>query len=171
MKRQRPAGWDTYDVVVDLGGRSFAPGQWWIAAIMIVLIIVFTVGVISARVTGGGWRARAVYLLGAAMAVVLMFPVIGSVRETTAECRQSLQAEAITAESGFRFISGRYLLTEKPIQNAPVVMERNGARYDCRLSIWRKHKKSGTWMIQLSDNSRDNSSTARIQLTCPRSGY
>ncbi|MBC7303644.1 MAG: hypothetical protein H5T78_22185 [Nocardia sp.] len=157
---------EIYEVIVELGGRSYADDNRWRIAAGIVLLIVAGGCMASVR-DALGWGERAVYVLGATTATALVLLIATSVTEIDGP-RQELQASAITDRSGYTFRAGRHLLDSgRPFQNEPVIVERDGVVRHCVLSSWRRHRETGEWQTELSGNWRHNTGTEKLQLLCP----
>ncbi|WP_280220098.1 hypothetical protein [Nocardia neocaledoniensis] len=160
---------EVHEVVVDLGGRSFAEGTHWRLVVGIVLMVVVAWCMASVR-DAHRWRDRLTFVLGAATAAGLLTPVAATVTEIDGP-RQELQASAIMDRSGYTFLAGRHHLDSGyPFQDEPVVVERDSTVRYCRLSSWRLHRKAGEWQTQLSTNWRYNTRTQKLRLTCPDPG-
>ncbi|MGF0319187.1 hypothetical protein [Nocardia fluminea] len=156
---------EVYEVVVELGGRSFADDYQWRIAAGIVLLLGAAFCMANVR-DALGWGARAVYVLGAVTATGLVLLIAASVTEIDGP-RQELQASALTTRSGYTFLSGRHLLDSgDPFQNKPVTVQRDGKPTQCVLSSWRRHGETGEWQTELSKNWRDNTRTQKLQLVC-----
>jgi len=156
-----------YEVVVDLGGRTFASGTWWhVAAAGILLAAAFA---LMLRVVRSNDRLtyRLIYATCAGIAAALIVPALATIHQTTSEHRLETETKAITDKSGYHFFGDRTYPTDSPLQNFPVIMQNDTTVQNCYLSMWYQNRKSGQWMTQLSKNWRDNSNTVKIQLLCP----
>ncbi|MFC4376855.1 hypothetical protein ACFO5K_22450 [Nocardia halotolerans] len=158
---------EVYEVIVELGGRSFAGDNRWRIAAGIVLLLIAALCVANVR-DALGWAQGVAYVLGATTAAVLIIVIAATATEISGP-RQQLQAEAITKASGYTFLAGRPLLDSgDPFQNEPVLVTRDGVVARCVLSAWRLHSKTGEWQAELSKNWRHNTRTQKLQLECPQ---
>ncbi|MBF6063606.1 hypothetical protein IU500_35825 [Nocardia terpenica] len=169
----RPDLWDTYEIVMDLGWPTFAPGAWWKFALSAALLVVALFSVLRiallARKADKGRYSQLAYAAVTGISLASMVPLLMTVHQTTSEHRREVQMKAITERTGYRFSFGAESFPSGELfQNESVIVQRDRISQICSLSTWRKHRWTGEWLPRPT-HWWEETNTAKILLICPKS--